>query len=43
MVKNNRKICRHQMGRGLIKGINLDDNIDKIVNFNPMVVHLVLK
>ena len=22
----------------MIKGINLDDNIDKIVNFNPIVV-----
>ena len=43
MVINNRKkfvgtITDGDVRRGLIKGINLDDNIDKIVNFNPIVV-----
>ena len=43
MVVNNRKkfvgtITDGDVRRGLIKGINLDDNIDKIVNFNPTVV-----
>ncbi len=43
MVINNRKkfvgtITDGDVRRGLIKGINLDDNIDKIVNFNPTVV-----